>query len=153
MTSPILPLPEHLRFIEVTSDNLTTIQALLRANQLPFEDCGDHLSNFVGIAKDDQIIATSGFEHIGQLALLRSVTVDPKFRGQGLAASLIANRLSQMRWLRVEAVYSLTETAQQYLSRFGFEIVDRDSLPPGIQTTQQCQSLCPASATAMRLML
>jgi amino-acid N-acetyltransferase len=153
MSLPIIELPKHLTFIEPTPDDLKTVQALLRSNNLPFEDCGDHLSNFIGIAHDNLVIAIGGFEHIGQYALLRSVAVDPQFRRLGLAASLIENRLSQLRLLKVKAVYILTETAEQYFSQLGFDIVDRDGLPVEIQTTQQCQSLCPASATAMRLVL
>lgn len=148
-----MPLPQHFSFTEATPEDLKTIQALLRSNNLPFEDCGDHLSNFIGISQDKQIIAIGGFELVGQFALLRSVAVDPEFRRLGLAASLIDNRLSQLRLLKVEAVYILTETAEKYFSLLGFEIVGRDNLPVEIQTTQQCQTLCPASAIAMRLAL
>lgn len=154
---PIIALPNSFSFIEAMPGDLKSIQALLRSNHLPYEDCGDHLSSFIGIAQgskiNNQIIAVGGFEHIGRFALLRSVAVDSQFRGLGLAASLIENILGQLRFLKVETVYILTETADQYFSSLGFKIVERDKLPVEIQTTQQCQTLCPASAIAMRFVL
>ena len=150
---PIITLPDRFSFIEATPDDLKRVQALLRSNNLPFEDCGDHLSNFIGIAQDNQIIAIGGFEHVGRFALLRSVAVDSQFRGLGLALCLIEHILGKLRFLKVEAVYILTETADQYFSPRGFKVIERDKLPLEIQTTQQCQTLCPASAIAMRLEL
>jgi amino-acid N-acetyltransferase len=153
ITLPIITLPNRFSFIEAMPDDLIKVQALLRSNHLPFEDCGDHLSNFVGIAQDNQIIAIGGFEPVGRFALLRSVAVDSQFRGLGLALCLIENILGKLRFLNVEAVYILTETADQYFSRLGFKAIERDELPLEIKTTQQCQTLCPASAIAMRLVL
>jgi amino-acid N-acetyltransferase len=150
---PIITLPHSFSFIEVTPDDLNAVQALLRSNNLPFEDCDDHLLNFIGIAQDNQIIAIGGFEHVGRFALLRSVAVDSQFRGLGLALCLIENILGKLRFLNVEAVYILTETADQYFSPLGFKVIGRDKVPVEIQTTQQCQTLCPASAIAMRLEL
>jgi amino-acid N-acetyltransferase len=153
ITSPIITLPNNFSFIEVTSDDLDRVQTLLRSNQLPFEDCGNHLSNFIGIAQESQIIAIGGFEPVDGFALLRSVSVDSQFRGLGLGSSLIKQILGQLRLLKLEAVYILTETADQYFSQLGFKAIERDKLPVDIQTTQQCQTLCPGSAIAMRLVL
>jgi amino-acid N-acetyltransferase len=146
-----MALPYSFSFIEVSSDDLNGVQALLRSNNLPFDDCGDHLSNFIGIAQGNQLIAIGGFEHVGRLALLRSVAVDAQYRGLGLGSSLIQKILGQLTLLKVETVYILTETADQYFSRFGFKVVERDRLPVEIQTTQQFQTLCPAFAIAMGL--
>lgn len=146
-----MALPYSFSFIEVSADDLNRVQALLRSNNLPFEDCGDHLPNFIGIAQDNQIIAVGGFEHVGRFALLRSVAVDAQYRGLGLGSSLIQKILGHLTLLKVETVYILTETADQYFSQLGFKVLERDGLPVEIQTTQQFQTLCPASAIAMGL--
>jgi amino-acid N-acetyltransferase len=135
------------------SDDLERVQTLLRSNHLPFEDCENHLSNFIGIAQENQIIAIGGYEPVDRFVLLRSVVVDSQFRGLGLGSILIKEILGQLRLLKLEAVYILTETADQYFSQLGFKAIARDKLPLEIQTTQQCQTLCPASAIAMRLAL
>ena len=151
MDLPIIPLPKNLSFIEVAFDDLDTVQALLRSNYLPFEDCGDHVSNLIGIVHKEQIIAVGGFEQVGRFALLRSVAVDSQFRGLDLARSLVEKILAQLKFFKLEAVYILTETADQYFFRLGFNAIERDKLPLEIQTTQQCQTLCSASAIAMLL--
>jgi amino-acid N-acetyltransferase len=153
ITSRKIALPNNFSFIEVTSDDLNRVQALLRSNHLPFEDCGDHLSNFIGIVQENQIIAIGGFEHVGRFALLRSFAVDAQYRGLGLGSSLIQKILGKLTLLKMEAIYILTETGDQYFSQFGFKVVERDKLPVEIQTTQQCQALCPAFAIAIRLAL
>ena len=153
ITLPTIPLPNNFSFIEVTSDDLDRVQTLLRSNHLPFEDCENHLSNFIGIVQENQIIAIGGFEPVDQIALLRSVAVDSQFRGLGLGSNLIKQLLRQLRLLKVEAVYILTETADQYFSQLGFKALERDKLPQKIKATEQCQTLCPTSAIAMRLAL
>jgi N-acetylglutamate synthase-like GNAT family acetyltransferase len=66
---------------------------------------------------------------------------------------LIKPILAKLRLLKVEAVYILTETADQYFYELGFKAIERDKLPLEIQTTQHCQTLCLVSAIVMRLML
>jgi N-acetylglutamate synthase-like GNAT family acetyltransferase len=66
---------------------------------------------------------------------------------------LIKQILGQLRLSKVEAVYILTETADQYFFQFGFKALERDKLPLQIKVTQQCKTLCSASAVAMRLAL
>lgn len=146
-------LPDKFKFVDPGSSDLETVQAILRSNDLPFDDCGDHLSNFTGIKLKNRLIAIGGFEHRGSLALLRSVAVDSQFRGLKLGAILVDKILHKLFQLDIESVYILTETAEIYFKQFGFVRVDREMLPAEIKSTRQCQSLCPASAIAMRLVL
>jgi amino-acid N-acetyltransferase len=146
-------LPDGFRFIDLTPGDLTAVQVLLRSNDLPFEDCSDHLSSFIGIEQNNQLVAIGGFEHLGHYALLRSVAVDSRYRGLKLGSRLVNKIIDQLHGLEVESVYILTETAEHYFTPFNFHAVDRETLPAEIQSTQQCQSLCPASAIAMRLKL
>ena len=146
-------LPDGFKFFDLTLDDLESVQLLLRSNNLPFEDCSDHLQNFMGIKRNDQLIAIGGFEHRGQYALLRSVAVDARHRGLKLGTSLVNKILVNLRFLEIESVYILTETADRYFNQFDFVAVERVKLPTEIQSTRQCQSLCPATAIAMRLVL
>ena len=150
-----MELPDSFSFVNLSSGDLEVAQALLRSNNLPFEDCGDHLANFIGISQDKRLIAIGGFERrsSSHVALLRSVAVESEYRGLKLGAILIKKLLAKLRYQEIEAVYLLTETAAPYFTRLKFETVGRESLPIEIQSTRQCQSLCPASAIAMRLML
>jgi amino-acid N-acetyltransferase len=49
----------------------------------------------------------------------------------------------------MNALYLLTQTAEHYFPRFGFERVARESVPAEIAETLEFKSACPASAVAM----
>ena len=144
-------LPGYHHIIDLNVSHLPTIEALLRSCDLPFEDCAEHLENFTGIIIGDKLVAIGALQITGSTALLRSIVVDSKNRGAGLAAEMTRHLLDTARDRSVRRLYLLTETAQAYFTRFGFYAVERDTLPQGIQNTRQFQSLCPASAQAMRL--
>jgi N-acetylglutamate synthase-like GNAT family acetyltransferase len=48
------------------------------------------------------------------------------------------------------AVYALTTTADEYLSRFGFQRVPRSSVPVELFESHELRDACPASATVMK---
>ena len=111
------------------------------------------MNSFIGIINDDKLIAIGALQLDGPIALLRSIAVDPEYRSAGLAADMTRHLLRTAKQEGVKDLYLLTETAEQYFSRFGFHAVGRDTLPYGIRKTRQFESLCPASAQAMRLEL
>ena len=139
--------------ISLDASHLLAIEALLKNCDLPFEDCEEHLNNFIGMISDDRLIAIGALQLDGPIALLRSIVVDPEYRSAGLASDMTRHLLNTAKGKGVKEFYLLTETAEQYFTRFGFRAVDRDSLPKSIQETRQFNSLCPASAQAMRLEL
>lgn len=51
----------------------------------------------------------------------------------------------------LRALYLLTATAREYSLRRGFEVIDRREVPAGIVALPQFKSLCPVTATCMRM--
>ena len=49
----------------------------------------------------------------------------------------------------LRALYLLTMTAEHYFPRFGFERIERSSIPRDIADTVEFKSACPATAVAM----
>ena len=92
---------------------------------------------------------SAGLEVRGDAALLRSLAVAADVRGTGLGAAVLRRALREADH-RKDGVYALTTTAEQYLSRFGFERVPRTSLPPELFESRELQDACPASATVMK---
>ncbi|MCP3687751.1 MAG: GNAT family N-acetyltransferase [Gammaproteobacteria bacterium] len=135
--------------VELQTGQLQALESLLQLNQLPFEDCKQHIDNFVGIFEHDDLIATGCVEVSGCQGLLRSIAVHKDFRGRGLASAIVDHLRQQACSRGINALYLLTETAGSYFARRGFRYIARDKLPLEIQSTRQCQSLCPASAEAM----
>lgn len=138
--------------IRLNESHLSDIETLLQKCDLPFEDCKEQLDNFYGITRND-LIAIGALQIKDPVALLRSVAVQEANRGLGLAAAMTRHLLEVARSNGVRDIYLLTESAQHYFTRFGFQVVERKSLPAYVQSTRQFESLCPTSAKAMRLIL
>jgi len=139
--------------IRLNASHLSDIETLLQKCDLPFEDCKVQLDNFYGITSGNVLIATGALQIKGPIALLRSVAVLEGNRGMGLAVRMTQHLLEVARTNGVRDIYLLTESAEHYFTRFGFRSVERNSLPAYVQSTRQFESLCPASAQAMRLKL
>ncbi len=137
--------------VPLKRSHTSDIEALLERCDLPFSDCGEHIQNFVGVIKGDNLIAIGALQYEDSVALLRSIAVHPDSRGQDLASAMTRHLIEQARSREVLQLYILTETAGSYFSRFGFYSIPRQAAPVRIQATRQFESLCPSSAQLMRL--
>ncbi len=109
------------------------------------------LENFIGIIRGDKLIAIGALQIEGSTALLRSIVVYSEMRGAGLTVEITRYLLNIAQDQGVREIYLLTETAENYFTRFGFCAVDRGTVPVEIQSTRQFGSLCPSSTQTMRL--
>jgi len=151
--SPEISGNESPSFINLDASHLAAARTLLQNNGLPFDDCDRHIDNFVGVFSAHHLIAMGGIEVHGESGLLRSVVVDKSSRGQGLASAIVEYLHRQARSKKLSHLYLLTETAECFFQAKGYEKQSRNDLPVEIKSTQQFQSLCPASAQAMRFKL
>src|SRR5690242_18925077 len=127
-------------------DEFPAIQALLERNALPVDGLREHLSTTLVAHDDGTVIGSVALEVYGQVALLRSVAVEPGRQGHGLGRRLTAAALDLARRQGVQRAYLLTETAQNYFPRFGFQPVARAAVDPAIHGSVEWASACPASA-------
>ena len=141
------------QIISLNTSHLSDIETLLKKCELPFEDCNEHLDSFVGINSGGKLSAIGALQILGSVALLRSIAVLPEHRGKSLAGIITQYLLGLARSKGIVELYLLTETAENYFTRFGFRIVDRDTVADEIKSTRQYTSLCPSSAQAMCLHL
>lgn len=139
--------------VKLSRDDLPSLRALLRANQLPDDDCDEQAEHFCALYRGAELVAAGGLEPAGSHALLRSVVVQPQWRGQGLAERITEHLLQRAEREGVTAVYLLTETAEGYFTRLGFQPVARGEVPSDIMKTRQFSTLCPDSASCLYLPL
>lgn len=130
--------------------DLAAIERLLTASSLPLDGVRDALADFVVAEADDDIVGVAGLEIRCNDALLRSVAVDPDWRSHGLGRALVTRVISDAEARGIRALYLLTTTAEHYFPKFGFVCVRRDEVAPGVRSSVEFQTSCPASATAMR---
>lgn len=139
--------------VRLQAGDISQLEALLRANRLPIDDCVEQARHFCGIFDGNKLIAAGGLEPAADNALLRSVVVDEAFRGRGLAREICEFLIALAKSEGRESVYLLTETAASYFEKLGFKQVARDVVPAAITRTRQFASLCPDSAACLVLNL
>ena len=123
---------------------------LLRRTQLPTEGVVDHFGNYVVVRDEGHLVGLAGIEVCGQDGLLRSVVVDPDYRGEGAGRSLIDTALALARRMGLGTLYVLTTSARDYFALHGFADCPRDQAPPGIRETWEFRIGCPSTSAFMR---
>ena len=136
-----------------TEADLTGIEHLLNASDLPTAGIAEALCGFLVAEANGQIVGVVGMEYCGAFGLLRSTAVAPEWRGRGLARQLVTRIIADAESRGIRALYLLTTTAETYFPSFGFQTTTRDTVPNEIRETGEFKGACPASATVMCLSL
>lgn len=130
--------------------DLPAVRGLLEHEGLPAGDLEESALEWFLVARSEEGVAAAvGLEIFDDVALLRSLVVDPRLRGRGLgiqmtdAAEALAHRAG------VESIYLLTTTAQAFFRQRGYRSVDRSETPAPIRSTTQFSALCPSTAKLM----
>ena len=126
------------------------VERLLAGAGLPTVGAREHLADFLVAEATGQLIGTIGLERYTDGALLRSAAVDAAWRGRGVGARMAIMLIEASDARGDRALYLLTETAESWFPKFGFERIERALVPPGVQTSVEFTGACPASAVAMR---
>jgi N-acetylglutamate synthase-like GNAT family acetyltransferase len=131
------------------ADREAVVALLLRA-ELPPEGLDEQFGDAYAVAEaEGRIVGAAGVEVYGGAGLLRSVAVDPQWRGRGLGAALTRERLAWAEARGLGDVYLLTSTAADYFPRLGFAPVARENVPEAVRRSVQFAGACPASAAVM----
>ena len=138
---------------QADSTNLEDVKNILAACQLPHADISaEQLDNYyLAYSKDNHLVGVVGIEPLGNNGLLRSLAVKEDYRNQGFGYLLLKTAEHAARASHIDTLYLLTENAQDYLQRFGYQSIDRNSVPETVATTSEFTTLCPASAHCLCL--
>ena len=139
--------PMIFRFAE--HNDLPRVTELLAAVDLPCQDIGEHMPNFLLIENDGKLSGVVGLEVSGSFALLRSLAVKETERRSGLGKALVDKIISYAQLNNVEKIFLLTTTAEEFFRKRGFAAIEREALPAEIKSTEEFKSICPLSATCM----
>ena len=124
---------------------------LLGRSELTERDVAEGWGHYFVVREDDgRVVGVAGLELHGEDGLLRSVAVDPDYRGLGLAASLVEAAVERAQRVKLRAVYLLTTTARDYFARRGFADCPREEAPAGIRESWEYRSGCPSTAAFMK---
>ena len=129
---------------------LPALQRFLTGMKLPVSDLSADLSGFTLAFDGDELVGTAGMELLGRIGLLRSVAVAETHRSRQLGRELFAAALDHARENGVQEVFLITNTADAYFEKNGFQRVDRSEVPAEIAATAQFAGLCPSSSVVMK---
>lgn len=136
--------------LEQVSGTEEALRDALVAANLPTDDIVEAGRTFFKACSNGaELIGFSGIEQCGSDFLLRSVVVLSGHRGRGFGRSIVEQTLRGLN--RNGDVYLATTTAAPFFSIIGFSEVPRDIVPPAVLATRQLSSICPSSATIMKL--
>lgn len=126
---------------------------LLRRSDLPEKGVADGFGHYFVVHDDMQLVGLAGLEIHGEDGLVRSVVVEPDYRGQGLAKALVDSVVERARRLQLRALYLLTTTAHDYFGRRGFADCPRDLAPEAIRESWEFSTGCPTTSSFMKRVL
>ncbi|SDE44650.1 arsenic resistance N-acetyltransferase ArsN2 [Sporomusa acidovorans] len=139
---------------QATATDLQRLEQLLADAKLPTDGVEVNLAYFlVAETKDKEIVAVIGMERSDSYGLLRSLAVSPKWKKQGLAKKLLTHAIKQAKSNGISELYLLTETAANYLARFGFTEILRSDIPEELMNNSTLNTACSCCSTCMRLKL
>jgi amino-acid N-acetyltransferase len=146
-------VPDSVTFSFASAKDEKQIKGLLAASGLEHQDIGpSHLQHFL-IVNDESTLTlygVVGLELKDNVGLLRSLAVAEAYRRQGLATRLVIKIEAYARSKKIDSLYLLTLTAEDFFSARGYHKTDRGSAPPALQETTEFKSLCPQTAVCMK---
>lgn len=132
-------------------DPTSGIQLLQQAG-LPTKDLPGHTILHGGY-EDNELVGIIGLESYGSTALLRSLVVSPKARGNGIGKSLVQELSNEARKEGISELWLLTETAPSFFAKLGFSTRNRMDAPECIRASSEFSALCPDTAICMSIVL
>lgn len=132
------------------SADFAAVTALLKGAGLPTDDLtrAPHLHLWV-LEVEGDVAGVIGIERFGARALLRSLAISPAYQRRGIGHRLVAHLEQDVQDKGVEQLFLLTETAESFFRRIGYEVIDRRYVPEEVKQSAEFRSLCPASAVCM----
>jgi len=130
-------------------DDLKAIKSLLDSASLPSVDIDKHLLNFLVLEKSGTLTGAIGMELHGNTALLRSLAIQKDDRNKGYGKELYYALISKAKKMNVTNIFLLTETAEGFFGKEGFQKIAREQVPLSIKQTHEYSTLCPEGAVCM----
>ncbi len=130
--------------------DLAAVTVLLKGARLPTEDLTTAPDLHLWVLEvEGDVVGAIGIERFGASALLRSLVIAPAYQRRGLGNRLVAQLEQDVQDKGVGQLILLTETAESFFRRNGYEVIDRRSVPEEVTQSAEFRSLCPASAVCM----
>jgi len=126
-------------------------RALLESSGLPISDLSDtSFDHFFACGSKEHPVGIIGLEQLGENGLLHSLVIAEKNRGKGGGKALVETLERYAQNLCLQTLYLLTDTADKFFLKLGYQVVDRAEVPEAIQQTAEFTHLCGDQAVVMK---
>ena len=126
---------ENALIVNVTTNEISNIESILKEVNLPTEEILPHINNFLLLKVKKMNIGTIGLEIYETIAILRSFAVRPDYQGKGVGLLLFDKVIELARNKNIAELYLLTETAEKFFKKNGFEVFPRANVPDRLKST------------------
>jgi len=135
----------------MTAANLNEVRQLLEVCGLTSKGLGTGNGDFLLLVNvsNKKVQGVIGWEIFDDSALLRSLAVREDYRQCGRAKILVEQAIEQLRTDGRTQLYLLTQTAEDYLKKFGFVVIERQNIPDGLLAQSELKDTCPQSSVCM----
>lgn len=123
--------------------------ALLTAAGSPVSDLDQANQYLFLFHTAGRLIGTGGFELHGECSLIRSVSVIPEARTNGIGSTIVMKLKALAKATGATGHYLLTTSAKDFFLRQGFQQLERGQVPEAIRRSSEFSSVCPSSAILM----
>ena len=130
--------------------DVQAIEGLLTAAALPLDGAAEALETGVVARDGEAIVGAAAIEPFGDAGLLRSVVVAADRRGSGIGASLVGASETLASELGIDELYLLTDTAEAWFARRGYERTEREHVPERVRSSIEFTTACSDTAVAMK---
>jgi len=121
---------------DATIQDVPFMQAVINSHaelgKMLFKSYGqlyEHLRDFAVFEENGEICGCVGLAILwADLAEVRSLAVNERYRGRGIGTQLVHWCLNEGRRLKIRKIMSLTYE-QRFFERLGFEVVEKETLP------------------------
>jgi len=126
------------------------ILSLLTAAGLPTEDLRpEAVADFTVATDAGRVVGAVAVERYGPSGLLRSLVVDPGWRGRGLGRALADAAESAAAASCLGSLTLLTQTAAPFFRAIGYQPIARDAAPTAVRSSTEFTNLCPGSSSCL----
>ena len=135
---------KDFQIIRLTARYLTEARQLLEDCDLTPAGVGNGNGDFLLLVNDGskKLQAMIGWEIFADSALLRSLAVREEYRQCGRAKILVERAIEQLRTEGRTQLYVLTQTAEDYLKKYGFVVIERQNIPDGLLLQKKKKDIC-----------
>lgn len=134
---------------KATPGDLPAIRALLSRLELPTQDLGAENQTFLVARDGGALVGCVALEIYGEVALLRSLAVQPGRQKVGLGHALHDRAVALAREVGLRELFLLTTAAERFFARAGYTRADRSAAPADLRGSHEFRTLCPTDAVFM----